>query len=327
MNLKANFPFAESIIAWQLQHGRHHLPWQNTSPYATWISEIMLQQTQVETVIPYYHKFMDRFPDVATLATSPIDAVLAHWSGLGYYRRAHHLHKAAILWLDQYPDQVPPTLEAWMSLPGIGQSTAGAIMSLSLGHKTAICDANVLKVVSRFYGIDLATMPVKAKWELVASLLPAQNTKSYNQGLMDIGSMLCHRKHPNCNACPLASACVYSHLLATTPNTLTAPAKKSVKVKKTITMHVGWCLKNHHIALSQRSSAGIWPELWFLPEAHHPSCDPYRITHVLTHRLMDVSVYACSEDQLKGDYEWVAVDAIAEYPQPSLLKKILHAML
>ena len=201
--MQHTFNSTQAIIAWQKKYGRHNLPWQNSSPYATWISEIMLQQTQVEKVIPYYHTFMARFPTIKSLAEAPIDSVLASWSGLGYYRRAHNLHKTAQLWHTHYPIQPPQTLEEWMTFPGIGRSTAGAIMSLSLGYNTAICDANVVKVLSRFYGIDLKTLKESAKWDLVRSLLPHDNAQAYNQGLMDIGATLCHKKNPLCiTDCP-----------------------------------------------------------------------------------------------------------------------------
>jgi len=317
--MQYTFNSTQAIIAWQKKYGRHHLPWQNTSPYATWISEIMLQQTQVEKVIPYYHAFMERFPHIKSLAEAPIDSVLALWSGLGYYRRAHNLHKTAQLWYAHYPIQPPQTLEEWMAFPGIGMSTAGAIMSLSLGYNAAICDANVVKVLSRFYGIDLKTLKESAKWDLVRSLLPHDNAQAYNQGLMDIGATLCHKKNPLCHACPLTEHCAHSQgdILSTIPT----PRDKAAK--KIITLHVGLCIQHNTIALTQRPTIGIWPQLWFLPDVIPDTSEPTMFEHILTHRLLKVSVYLSTADTLPATAHWIDLHTLEHYAQPSLLKKIL----
>ena len=259
--------FAKRILDWAEQHGRHDLPWQKSpNRYRVWISEIMLQQTQVKTVIPYYERFMRSFPTVQILATSPEDFVLEHWSGLGYYARARNLHKAATIIALEHAGQLPTTLEGLMALPGIGRSTAGAILSLADNQPTPILDGNVKRVLARYAGID--GYPGKSQvlnelWTLTESLTPKKNTGRFNQAMMDMGATLCTRSRPQCGECPLAASCV-AHSEGKPEH---YPGKKPKKVLpvKTVSMMV---LRNSdgQVLLEQRPPSGIWGGLWSLPE-------------------------------------------------------------
>ena len=199
--------FSASVIDWQKQYGRHALPWQNTrDAYRVWLSEIMLQQTQVAAVIPYYQRFLQRFPDVFSLASAPQEDVMAHWSGLGYYTRARNLHKCAQMVVAQYAGQFPQDPMQLAELPGIGRSTAAAIAAFSYGVRAAILDGNVKRVFARVFGVDAYPGEKKveeALWLRAQALLPEQGIEAYTQGLMDLGASLCSRSKPSCERCPL----------------------------------------------------------------------------------------------------------------------------
>lgn len=260
--------FAQLILKWFKKHGRHDLPWQkNPTPYRVWISEIMLQQTQVSTVIPYFEKFMHHFPNIQSLAKASQDNVLSLWSGLGYYARARNLHKTAKIIHENYQNQFPASVESLMTLPGIGKSTAGAILSLSTMQKpTPILDGNVKRVLARCYAIE--GWPGKTEveqqlWQLTDALTPKQKTNEYNQAMMDLGATLCTRTQPKCLLCPLASLCE-AHKKGQEES---FPHKKPKKVRpiKQVTMLI-FCNKNHEILLEKRSQYGIWGGLWSFPE-------------------------------------------------------------
>lgn len=258
--------FSDRIIRWQRQHGRHTLPWQNTrDPYAIWISEIMLQQTQVTAVIPYYQRFMGRFPDVASLARADEDEVLQHWSGLGYYSRARNLHAAAQAILSDHGGRFPDTPEALATLPGIGKSTAAAIAAFAYGYRAAILDGNVKRVLTRYYGIEgWPSQPAieRRLWALASELLPSQDIEAYTQGLMDLGATLCSRSKPACERCPLREACIAhrDNLTARLPS----PKPKKTLPERTTTMLL--IVDGNDVLLEKRPSRGIWGGLWSLPE-------------------------------------------------------------
>lgn len=203
--------FADKVLVWFDQHGRKDLPWQqNPTPYRVWVSEIMLQQTQVATVIPYYERFMQRFPDVQTLADAPQDDVLKHWEGLGYYSRARNLHKTAQQVRDEYAGAFPTTLPSMEALAGIGRSTAAAILSLSHGQREAILDGNVKRVLARYHAIagwSGEPRTLKQLWEHAEQHLPASRNADYTQAMMDMGATLCTRSKPLCLLCPLQDGC------------------------------------------------------------------------------------------------------------------------
>ncbi len=259
--------FAARVLAWYDQHGRKDLPWQQQiNPYRVWVSEIMLQQTQVTTVIPYFQRFMEAYPDVAALAAAPIDDVLHLWTGLGYYARARNLHRCAQQVVAQHGGEFPPSVEALAELPGIGRSTAGAIASLSMGKRAAILDGNVKRVLARHFAID--GWPGKSDvlgnlWEQAEALTPAKRCNHYTQAMMDLGATLCSRSRPDCERCPLGDSCV----ARAQGNPKDYPGKKPAKEKpvKAVQMLM---LRNPqgHWLLEQRPASGIWGGLWSFPE-------------------------------------------------------------
>ena len=204
--------FGARVLAWYDEHGRKDLPWQrNRDAYRVWVSEIMLQQTQVQTVIPYFERFVASFPDVVSLANADIDDVLQHWSGLGYYARARNLHRAAGVVRDEHGGTFPDDLDAATALPGIGRSTAGAILSLAFGQRHPILDGNVKRVLARHAAVDGwpgKTAVAKQLWALADERTPAERPADYTQAIMDLGAMLCTRSSPGCISCPVSEDCV-----------------------------------------------------------------------------------------------------------------------
>lgn len=258
--------FAARIVRWQREHGRHDLPWQqNADAYRVWLSEVMLQQTQVATVVPYFLRFVERFPDVAALAAASIDEVLPLWAGLGYYARARNLHACAQGVVAQHAGRFPDSVEALAALPGIGRSTAGAIASLAYRRRAAILDGNVKRVLSRCFGVDgpADAAPTLARlWQLAESLLPDTAVGAYTQGLMDLGATLCTRKKPACERCPLAEACVARR--EDRVDTLPAPRRAIVRPTRQVTLLL--IDDGRHFYLQRRPPAGIWGGLLSLPE-------------------------------------------------------------
>ena len=258
--------FADRIIDWQRTHGRHDLPWQRTrDAYRIWLSEIMLQQTQVATAIPYYLRFLDTFPDVAALAAAPLERVLEHWSGLGYYRRAHHLHAAARAVVAAHGGAFPRDAQTLASLPGVGRSTATAIAAFAFGARGAILDGNVKRVLARHAGIE--GFPGAAKieaelWRHAEARLPASGIEAYTQGLMDLGATVCTRTKPGCGACPVAADCV---ALATgRVGELPSPRPKKPLPRRALRLLV--IERAGEILFEKRPPTGIWGGLWSLPE-------------------------------------------------------------
>ncbi len=259
--------FARCILAWYDKHGRHDLPWQKLlTPYRVWVSEIMLQQTQVSTVIPYFHRFIKAFPTVESLARAPLDDVLHQWTGLGYYARARNLHKAAVIVCKDHKKIFPNTVEALCKLPGIGESTAGAIISISHDTPATVLDGNVKRVLSRFYAVPGWPMDPKVHetlWKMAENLLPQKRCRDYTQAMMDLGATLCTRSAPRCYVCPLQKDCK----AFSTQTILQYPFKKPVK-KLPIRALFLLVLENSQgdIFLEKRPETGIWGGLWSLPE-------------------------------------------------------------
>jgi A/G-specific adenine glycosylase len=258
--------FAARLIAWQQAHGRRDLPWQHTrDPYRIWLSEIMLQQTQVATVIPYYQRFLAAFPDVASLAVAPIERVLELWSGLGYYRRAHLLQRAAMAVVAAHHGQFPRDPAALARLPGVGRSTAAAIAAFAFGARGAILDGNVQRVLARHAAI--AGFPGQAKvkralWRRAEVLLPKSGIEVYTQALMDLGATVCLRSAPRCTACPVAADCVArrDNRIAELPT----PRPKKTLPQRALTVLL---LERHgEVLLERRPARGVWAGLWSLPE-------------------------------------------------------------
>ena len=254
--------FGPQLLAWFAGHGRHDLPWQRQrTPYGVWVSEIMLQQTQVAVVIPYYERFMRHFPNACALADAPLDAVLHDWSGLGYYARARNLHRAAQVVRDTHGGEVPRTLSALVALPGIGRSTAGAILALALDERHPILDGNVKRVLARWFGIG--GYPGEARvarelWEISDAVTPARQAADFTQAIMDLGATLCTRAKPACEHCPVSAGCVARR----EGRVAELPTPRPVKARPR--RHVFWLVlrRGESVLLEKRPPAGIWGGLW-----------------------------------------------------------------
>jgi A/G-specific adenine glycosylase len=259
--------FSEHIIRWQRTHGRHDLPWQGTrDPYRIWLSEVMLQQTQVATVIPYYRRFVGRFPDVDTLAAAAIDDVLAAWSGLGYYSRARNLHRCAVTVVADHGGRFPPSAAELARLPGIGRSTAAAIAAFAFGEQAAILDGNVKRVLARHFGVAgyPGAAPVeRALWSVAEGQLPVDDIAAYTQGLMDLGSTLCARGQPRCTECPVAIGCIARREGRTGELPSPRPARRRPLRTATLALIAG---ASGAVLLERRAATGIWGGLLSPPE-------------------------------------------------------------
>src|SRR5471032_652978 len=349
--------FSAAIIGWQKVHGRHVLPWQNTrDAYLIWLSEIMLQQTQVTAVLGYYARFLERFPTLRELAAAPVEDVMAQWSGLGYYTRARNLHKCAQRVVAEYGGVFPSDPALLADLPGIGRSTAAAISAFSSGTRAAIMDGNVKRVFARVFGI--ATFPGEKKteeamWRRAEALLPQQGIESYTQGLMDLGATLCTRSSPSCERCPLQARCV-AHA---TGRTRDLPVRKPKKTspEKHATMLV--IVDGGQVLLEQRPDSGIWGGLLSLPELDgHTLADDDRvvaadhaalamavsrhgelesherlstITHVFTHYKLHIAPYRVTLSKrlnvaAEAGHVWYDSARLADAPLPAPIKKLLQ---
>ncbi len=260
--------FSKRVLQWFEQHGRHDLPWQHhTTPYRVWVSEIMLQQTQVKTVIPYFDRFMEAFPTVENLADADEDQVLHLWTGLGYYARARNLHKAAKYVCEELNGQFPEEVNELCELPGIGRSTAGAIVSISYGKRAAILDGNVKRVLARYRSVEGwpgKTAVHNQLWEIAEQYTPFERSADFTQAMMDLGATLCTRSSPLCDSCPLHSDCS----ARSNGQQLNFPGKKPRKetpVKSTRFLMLRDIEGN--LWLEKRPSSGIWGGLWCFPEA------------------------------------------------------------
>lgn len=260
--------FSERILAWFDAHGRKNLPWQQKpTPYRVWVSEVMLQQTQVSTVIPYFERFMQRFPEVQALAAAPVDEVLHLWTGLGYYARARNLHRAAQLIVSEHGGEFPRSVDALAELPGIGRSTAGAIVAQAHGKRAVILDGNVKRVLARFHAVDgdknsSATLAVL--WQHAEQHTPHKRLRNYTQAIMDLGATVCTRGRPRCDSCPLHKDCRARRQ----GNPENYPGRKTATKKTPV--RSTWLLllrdSKGRILLEQRPAAGLWGGLWSLPE-------------------------------------------------------------
>jgi A/G-specific adenine glycosylase len=299
--LTTDAPFAAALLEWQAREGRHHLPWQlSRTPYRVWVSEIMLQQTQVATVIPFYERFMQRFPDVRALAAAPIDEVLHLWSGLGYYARARHLHRASRRICEVHGGEFPPGFAEIVELSGIGRSTAGAILALSRGERHAILDGNVRRVLSRYFGVAgrRGTPAVEQRlWQLAEGCTPQSEVARYTQAMMDLGATVCVRRRPLCSLCPLAPGC-YARRTGR-QHELPEPRRPASRPTRRVFMVVAM-QKSGAVLLERRPESGVWGGLWCLPEFASPTsaaayvrgqldpgaCEPERlpeVEHAFTH--------------------------------------------
>ncbi len=341
--------FANTVLAWYRRYGRHDLPWQGQDAYRVWLSEIMLQQTQVSTVIPYYHEFLKSFPNIKRLADASIDDVLRHWQGLGYYARARNLHKAAQVVRDQHKGRFPRQFDAVAALPGIGRSTAGAILSFAFGQRWPILDGNVKRVLARCFRVPGwygQSDTMKQLWYLAESVTPADNAADFNQAMMDIGSMVCLKSNPKCEICPLKPVCSsYRH-----HSQAEFPQKKPKKAKPH--KHTLMLLHRHgeQLLLWRRPPSGIWGGLWSLPEVDDENAielwqqsfmrqvqapavvQENVIRHQFTHYSLDISLAVIELPRLpqkisdEDNYAWIDFDDIGNHGLPTPVRKLLATL-
>ena len=257
--------FAGRIVEWQRRHGRHGLPWQGRDPYRIWLSEVMLQQTQVATVLAYFERFVARFPEVRSLAAAPLDDVLALWSGLGYYGRARNLHRAAQVIVAEHGGEFPRSSEALAALPGIGRSTAAAIAAFAFGERVAILDGNVKRVLTRVLAFDGDLAEAGAArdlWSAATRLLPARAIEAYTQGLMDLGATICVARSPRCLLCPVLDLCAAAR--TQTQERYPVKSRRGVRSRRdNAWLELRW---RDQVWLLQRPARGVWAGLWSLPE-------------------------------------------------------------
>lgn len=348
--------FSADLIGWQQVHGRHALPWQNTrDAYLIWLSEIMLQQTQVSAVLGYYARFLERFPTLRDLAAAPVEEVMAQWSGLGYYTRARNLHKCAQRVVAEYDGEFPSDPLLLAELPGIGRSTAAAIAAFSSGRRAAIMDGNVKRVFARVFGID--TYPGEKKteeamWRRAEALLPEEGIEAYTQGLMDMGATLCTRSSPACERCPMQARCVAFQTGRTRELPVRKP-KKATPQKHAVMLAI---VHGGQVLLEQRPPSGIWGGLLSLPELDgHVAAEDDEVddadhdaltravgrfgaleshdrlstlTHVFTHYKLHIAPYHVTLARreamaAEAGYVWYDIDKLADAALPAPVKKLL----
>lgn len=336
--------FTRDLIAWQKQAGRHELPWQDgCDAYRIWLSEIMLQQTQVATVIPYYQRFLQCFPDLAALARAPLEAVLELWAGLGYYARARNLHRCAQIVDEEYGGHFPESVAVLAGLPGIGRSTAAAIAVFAFGARAAILDGNVKRVLTRCFGIDGypgAAALERSLWELAESLLPEREIGIYTQGLMDLGASLCARRRPQCAACPQRNRCVACR--EGRQDELPAPRPARALPEREVRLLL--LCDGAAVFLERRPAVGVWGGLLSLPEsdwalaagfAARQGCRllaqqalPSR-RHAFTHFRLNMHVLLCHVQRgqqlaTAPGREWLALADIDKAALPTPVRRILQ---
>ena len=344
----ATASFAERVIGWQRGHGRSDLPWQKTrDAYRIWLSEIMLQQTQVATVIPYYERFLARFPSVAALAAAPIDDVLALWSGLGYYARARNLHRAACDVAQRFGGEFPVTFEALVTLPGIGRSTAAAIAAFASGERRAILDGNVRRVLARHAAIagDPTASATQARlWGEAEARMPQLGIEGYTQGMMDLGAAICLPRKPHCLLCPVSSDCIAR--IEERIDELPGRRARAAVRRKRIAMLV--VLARGEVLLEKRPPTGIWGGLWSLPEADAASLpaetlqrewglraaevealEPFE--HAFTHFTLEVEPWRIQVRDTNALFEgksatWLPLADLAGAALPSPVRRLLAAL-
>ena len=337
--------FANRLIRWHRDHGRHDMPWQNTrDPYRVWLSEIMLQQTQVATVIPYYQRFLDRFPTSESLAAAPAEAVMGLWSGLGYYARARNLHACAQAIVREHQGAFPHDAEAIAQLPGIGRSTANSIAAFCFGARTPILDGNVKRVLTRQFGIagfPGQTAIDRQLWDLAESLVPEADVDIYNQAQMDLGSLICTRSKPSCDRCPVNAACVARK----EDRVAELPTKKTKRAIPEREVTLLMLVRDGRVLLEQRPPSGIWGGMLSLPElpANGDATSYSRqlgwpveqwrslplLTHTFTHFRLHISTLRADVKKssllnaMDGAQRWLDLSDLENAPLPTPIRALL----
>ncbi len=342
------FNFSDALLTWFDQHGRKNLPWQDPiTPYRVWLSEVMLQQTQVETVIPYFKRFLEHFPEINKMAEAPLDEILHLWTGLGYYARARNLHKCAQTIVSEFDGEFPSDIESLISLPGIGRSTACAIASIAFGQPTAIMDGNVKRVLTRFHAVGgWPGKPAveKTLWVHAQDHMPEQRCGDYTQAIMDLGATLCTRSKPACLICPMQKHCkaYKTHTVDQYPE---KKPKKTIPEKSTVMLLAQNSAGD--VFLQQRPQQGIWGGLWSLPEftskeqaltycnnSFGPASATQEwpaITHVFSHYKLHITpVHAQISNttslQEPASQLWYSADGTQKLGLAAPVKKLLQAL-
>ena len=333
LNKRSQF-FSQQVVQWYLDHGRHDLPWRKkVTPYRIWISEIMLQQTQVKTVIPYFKNFIKKFPSQKKLSEASEDQVLAAWSGLGFYRRARNIFATKEIIKNNYGNRFPNEFQQIIELPGIGKSTAGAIMSLAYLDPHPILDGNVKRVISRFLKKELDLLKEAELWKLSQEMLSRDDCFSYTQGIMDLGATICTPSNPSCDECPVNSQCLSAFKVRSIKK------NKTVSAKKVIVMNLSLIQTKKSLLLVKNETDSIWRNLWLPFDSG--SIKNYlksfklvanqKINHELTHRRLEINlkIYTSTKElEIKTNqtYKWIKKDRIEEYGLPKPISKVIKEL-
>lgn len=335
----------KKLLAWYHREARD-LPWRRTrDPYAIWVSEIMLQQTQVDTVIPYYERWLNKFPDITALAAAPLEDVLSSWAGLGYYRRARMLHKAAQKLVDECAGKIPASSAELLKLPGIGRYTAGAIASIAYEEKTPVLDGNVIRILTRIFALGEDTLKpstLSKLWRLAEKILPEKSVGDFNQALMELGAMICSPQSPACGACPVSTLCLARAEGKETFYPVKSRREKLEKIRNFAVV----LRRDKEVWLSQQPEEARWGGLWMFPfwEKKTAMIDALKsqsskpgkwlsLKHGFTKYLINLEVYTCRSNGSKGlsggrhsKGRWVRITELSGYPLPAPHKKIAHSL-
>ena len=326
--------FSQQVVQWYLEHGRHDLPWRRkVTPYRIWISEIMLQQTQVKTVIPYFKNFIKKFPSQKSLSDASEDQVLAAWSGLGFYRRARNIFATKEIIKKNYGNRFPNEFKKIIELPGIGKSTAGAIMSLAYLDPHPILDGNVKRVISRLLKKELELLKEAELWKLSQEMVNKDDCFSYTQGIMDLGATICTPSNPSCSKCPVSSQCLSAFKVRSVKK------NKAVRVKKVIVMNLSLIQTEKSLLLMKNETDSIWKNLWLPFQSgsiknhikNFKLTANQKINHELTHRKLEINLKTYSsakEVEIKTNqtYKWIKKDRIEEYGLPKPISKVIKEL-
>ena len=326
--------FSQQIVQWYLDHGRHDLPWRKkVTPYRIWISEIMLQQTQVKTVVPYFKNFIKKFPSQKRLAGASEDQVLAAWSGLGFYRRARNIFATKEIIKNNYGNKFPNQFQQIIELPGIGKSTAGAIMSLAYLDPHPILDGNVKRVISRFLKKELDLLKEAELWKVSKEMVNRDDCFSYTQGIMDLGATICTPSNPSCDECPVNSQCLSAFKVRSIKK------NKTVSAKKVIVMNLSLIQTEKSLLLVKNETDSIWRNLWLPFDSgsiknyikNFKLTTKEKIKHELTHRRLEINLKTYSslkeqEIETNQTYKWIKKDRIEEYGLPKPISKVIKEL-
>ncbi len=327
--------FSRKIVNWYKKYGRHDLPWRtDISPYSIWISEIMLQQTQVKTVIPYFNNFMQKYPNLDALLEASEDEILAQWSGLGFYRRAKNIYKACRTICEEYNRKLPDNISDLESLPGIGRSTAGAIMSIAYNEGYPILDANVKRVLGRYEKISFKTENERNKnlWLISEKLTPKKESFEYTQGIMDLGATHCSKSKPVCNLCPINKGCdsAFQEIEKVT-------LAKKITPKPTVKLDFILPYTKNEVLMHKKRASEYWESLWIPVDeklgniSDDIKCLKININHPLSHLNLDMSIRAFEIDKKYDlgsnlDYKWIKKNKVNDYAMPTPIKKIVNTL-